>query len=182
MNDTLRKQKILTSGFIVMVKPLPPYYMDFIEDTIPMPELPKRAVKLAAGDTIYFEYKLPEVEPAVADPDYDLYLRYMSTLEEIKKIEAKQERVRRDFLLSNCVDVEDGPVELDSEEWVIKLESSVPGFHVPKDPGGRRLTFLKSIVITTIADMNDIVKLSVFQEATMQGILNALQGFQPKVG
>lgn len=172
----------LTSGFKIEVTPLPPYYLDFIDDICPVPELPKRKLILLTGDEFYHEYTKPEVPPSMDDKEeYELYLRYVETERKIDKINKERLRHKRDFLLSNCVKIVDGPINIESEEWVSKIEASLPSYKVPSKGAGRVLAFLKAVVITTSEEAEYILNISAFTEVGMQSIVRALRGFQFQV-
>lgn len=168
----------LSSGFTIIVKPLSPYYMDFIEDVFRFPEYPKRKIKLTSGDIIDYDYIPPEIPPIDAGEDLDLYLKYKNVESEISKIELLRKRAKRDFLLSTCVTIEDGPIDYASKDWEYKVEAAFPNFTVPKHEGKRRLTFLKAIAITSKEEMELIIQRCLHQEVDMQSIINALSGFR----
>lgn len=167
----------LISGFTVGVTPLAPYYMDFIDDTYPLPAMPKRKFTNVAGDVFELSYTPPDMPP---DPDddhdgYILYMEYLSARECAAEVDALRNRARRDFLISNCVHIVEGPVSLDSSEWLEQLEGGLPGYTVPDHYGERRLVFLKSVVITTLEDWEAIRDAAVYAEITFQGVATALR-------
>ena len=173
----------LSSGFTVLVKPLPPYYLDFIDDQFPYAKYPQRKLKLAAGDILEIEYLLPDSVPAHSNvEEYELYINYKAV--EVKNVEITKmrERARIDFLLSNCVTVEDGPVKFEDKDWALKVEAAFPNYKVPEHPGKRMLAFLKSNVILQAEERSAIIETSCFQEVNLQGIIDALQGFQLEMG
>ena len=171
----------LSSGFHIQVKPLPPYYIDLIEDVLPLPEFPTRKLVLAAGDVAEWPY---EPKEEVADPsheDYSLYMKWKSVEREREAILKKRDKARKDFLISNCVTIVDGPVEFNDDLWVNKVEAAFEDYEVPTHHGKRLLVFLKTQVISTPEELELILGFALQQEATMQGIVHALQGFQHKV-
>lgn len=173
----------LSSGFTVLVKPLPPYYLDFIDAQVPLKEYPKRRLSLVSGDYVDIDYELPESMPSPDDTeDYELYVKYKITQSENSKLEKQRDHMRSDFLLSNCVIIESGPIKVDDNDWVMRLEAAFPDYKVPTHPGKRMLAFLKSNVILLPEEKDVIVKVSCFQEVNLQGIIDALQGFQIAVG
>jgi hypothetical protein len=172
----------LSSGFTISVKPLSPYYMDFIEDVFRFPEFPKRKIKLTSGEFIDYEYTPPKVPPTDAGEEFDLYLKYKAVETSISKIEILRERARRDFLLSTCVTIEEGgPIDYNSEEWTYKVEAAFPNYTVPKHEGKRKLVFLKAIAITSVEETELIIQRCLHQEVNMQSIIDALQGFRTKM-
>jgi hypothetical protein len=172
----------MKSGFTVSVTPLPPYYKDLVDDTIPLPEYPTRIIVLASGDEVEWPYE-PDDEHFDPDhEDYDLYVQWKSVDDEINTRTKLRNRARMDFLLSNCVDVVDGPYDVDDVEWVHKVEATFDDWIMPTHPGYKYLIFLKTQVITDANDMEMVVGLSTAAEVTMQGILSALRGFQPDLG
>jgi len=174
----------LSSGFTVLVKPLPPYYLDFIEEQIPLLKYPSRKLKLLGGDTIEVEYILPESMPSADNSeDYELYINYKATELKNKELEQERYRAKTDFLLSNCVVIqEDGPIDYKSDDWVTKLEASFENYKVPTHPGKRMLAFLKSNVILKPEERDIIVSTSCYQEVNLQGIIDALLGFRDQMG
>jgi hypothetical protein len=172
----------ITSGFTISVKPLAPYYMDFIEDYYPMPEFPSRKITLASGDIIDYEYILPEIPPVDTGEDMDLFIKYKFVEKEREKVTELRARTKRDFLLSTCVFIEPGgPVDFDEKDWEYRVEAAFPKYVIPTHPGKRRLVFLKAIVITTKEDMDLIIQRCLHQEVNMQSVLDALRGFRSKV-
>lgn len=174
----------LTSGFTVDVTTLPPYYADFIDQAIPLQEYPRRKLKLLAGDTVEYEYNPPNVRPdPVQDPEeFELWAKWKDVEYNNNIIVVKRDRARRDFLTGMCVNVVSGPMEMDDPSWVEKLESSIPGYVLPADPGQRRLAFLKAVVITTQAEAQAIIQVSMYPEVDMQSIQSALHGFRTQMG
>ena len=173
----------LSSGFTVSVKPLPPYYLDFVEDKLPLEKFPMRKLNLASGESFDIDYIPPDKIPeSSSTEEYELYLAFKSVEKKNAEIIRKRERLRSDFLLSNCVVVESGPVKFEDKDWVYRLEASLPDYKVPEHPGQRLLAFLKSNVITTIKEREIIVEVACFPEVNLQGIVDALQGFRNKVG
>lgn len=171
----------LVSGFHIRVKPLPPYYVDLIEDVLPLPEFPTRKLVLAAGDVAEWPY---EPKDEAADPgheDYSLYMKWKSVERERESITKKRDKARKDFLISNCVVVDDGPIDFQGDDWVNKVEAAFEDYEVPAHYGKRLLVFLKTQVISTPDELELILGFALQQEATMQGIVHALQGFQHKV-
>lgn len=169
----------LSSGFTVLVKPLPPYYLDFLDDKLPFLDYPTRKIQLASGDTIDFEYVLPKTVPDESNAEeYELYFKYKSVETKNISISKQRERMRSDFLLSNCVVIEDGPIKFEDNDWVLRLEAAIPNYKVPTHVGQRILAFLKSNVITKVEERDVIVQTACFQEVNLQGIIDALLGFQ----
>lgn len=172
----------LTSGFSIEVTPLPPYYLDFLDDILPIPEFPQRKIILASGDTFECEYVKPENPPNSSDnTESELYMRYVETEHKIEKILVERTRAKRDFLFSNCITVVSGPYEVDSEEWVNRLEAIHPTYKVSSHKGRRLLAFIKSNVVTSKEEAEYILQTCAFTEVGMQGIINALRGFQVQV-
>ena len=171
----------LSSGFTISIKPLAPYYADFIEDQFPFPDFPCRKIKLESGDIIDYEYIPPEIPPTDAGEEMDLYLKYKQIEKERMEIEIRRKRAKRDFLLSTCIFIEDGPIKFEDRDWEYRIEAAFPKFTVPQHPGKRMLAFLKGIVITTKEEMELIINRCLYQEVDMQSIYNALQGFQLQV-
>lgn len=174
-----------SSGFIVRVTPLPPYYMDVIKRAIPEREYPERKFTNAFGDEFTIPYTLPKEEPPVSDRyEHDLYWEWKSVEHHNKQVERKRNLARENFLLSMCVDVVDGPVDIDSDEWVQRLEApfATEDFKVPTHSGVKQLLFLKAVVISKPEEKEWILVKAIYQEVTMQDIGDALLGFQPEMG
>lgn len=172
----------LRSGFKVRIRPLPPYYKDLIDDTIPLPEYPVRIITLASGDVVEWPYEPKEEHADPEHEDYELYVKWKSTDDEVARLEKIRKKSRMDFLLSSCVDVVDGPYDVDDIEWAQRLEAAFEDWSVPTHPGRKYLIFLKTQVITDADEMELIVSLSTAAEVTMQGILSALRGFPLDLG
>lgn len=169
----------LPSGYSVRVRPMPPYYIDIVEDALPLPEYPKRRIVLTAGDVIEIDYKPPENMPSEQDADYELYLRWLAADQRRVEVERLRKRARMDYLLSTCVDiVGDGPKSYKNPTWMTEVEAAFPNYKVPVNPGKRRLVFLKTYVISAPEWMDLILRTALAEEATMQGIMSALRSFQ----
>lgn len=168
----------LPSGFTVRVRPMPPYYLDVVDDAMPLPEYPKRSITLVAGDVIYVDYTPPEQAPNADHEDYDLYMRWLAIDQARRDIGAARKRARMDFLLSTCVDILKGPLDYRNPGWIPKVEAAFPDYQVPEHKGKRLLIFLKTFVISSPDWMEIILRSALAEEATMQGITTALRGFQ----
>ena len=170
------------SGFVIEIKPLPPYYLDVIEEVLIMPSYPARIITLASGDQIPWDYKPEEgIELEPGDDDYDLWAKWMAVDKARGDVSKARELAKRNFLLSNCVRVITGPVHVKNQDWVDKVEAAFPDYTMPEHPGKRLLIFLKTQVISSPEEMEIIIYNAVSREVTMQGIMSALQGFQHKV-
>jgi hypothetical protein len=168
----------LSSGFTVSIKPLPPYYKELIDEVMPLPEYPTRKISLAAGDVIDWQYDPPAEALLETHPDYNLYVKWKSVDAERQKVEERRKRARQDFLIANCVKVVTGPLKLWDNDWAHAVEAAFPGYTVPTHPGKRMLVFLKTQVILSVQEMEMIIEVCTSPEASMQGIINALRGFQ----
>ena len=164
----------LSSGFTVQVKTLGPYALDHLYDKHKDPGPIMRVVKLAAGDVDYWPYDPPAAPPDkdTEPEEYELYMRWLSRETKRKQIYADFIGDRRDFLLLNCVSVVDGPVDVDSDEWL--GEVTVFGV-VPENASERRLLFLKTQVIRTAQEYEDIVRVALAQEVSIEDILRAME-------
>lgn len=177
--------KKFPSGFTISVVPLPPYYMDVIKRALPDKEYPERKITNAFGDEFTVEYVLPKEEPPASDRyEHDLYWEWKSVEHYNKKVERKRKISQENFLLSMCVDVVDGPISINDEEWVQRIEAPFvsEGFKLPEHPGARRILFLKSVVITRPEEKEWLLNTAVYQEVEMQDIADALRNFRPDVG
>jgi hypothetical protein len=170
----------LSSGFVVHVKALPPYYKDFIEDAIPYVPVPKRTLHLLTGDDVSVEYIVPETFPEEPE-EQELYLLYKTALSRNEEIDIVRARARMNFLLVNCVEVVSGSITIDDPAWISKLEMSLPSYKVPTDAGLRYIAFIKSQVITSQPEMEAILNASLYTEVDMQGIVAALHHFQDTI-
>lgn len=171
----------LSSGYTVFIRPLPPYYKDLIEQQLPMPEYPNRKIKLFAGDEVDWPYEPPKEDISKDHEDYELFVKWHQVDRMRKEVEKIRSVVRVDYLLSMCVDVVDGQYTVEDVEWAERLEAAFDNFKVPEHKGKRYLYFLKHIVITNSDEFSMIISLSTSPEVTMQGIINALRGFQHQV-
>jgi hypothetical protein len=170
----------LSSGFVVRVRALPPYYKDFIEDALPYIPIPKRTLHLLAGDVTTVEYIVPETFPEEPE-ELELYLQYKTALEKNKEIDIQRGKARMNFLLVNCVEVVSGPTTIDDPTWISKLEMSLPNYKVPTDQGLRYVAFVKSQVITSQPEMEAILNAALYTEVDMQGVIAALHHFQDTI-
>jgi hypothetical protein len=174
--ETLNSATIeLKSGFTVRITPLPPYYKDLIDDTIPLPDYPTRTITLAAGDEIDWPYEPKEEH-------FELYVRWKAVDIEREELAKLRNRARSDFLLSNCVSVVDGPYDVDDIEWAQKVEAAFEDWRVPTHPGRRYLIFLRTQVLTDTEDLELVIRLSTAAEVTYQGVLHALRTFPVDMG
>lgn len=174
-----RKTYGLQSGFVIEITTLPPYYMDFVYAALPLPDYPVRQFTNIAGDTFLLDYEPPDEVPDVADEDeYLLYMEWHSVQARRAEILEEQAKARRNFLLSNCVFVVDGPYDLDDDDWVVEVEGGLCeyGYKVPSDPAGRRMTFILSKVITSNADWIVVRDNAMYSEISMDGVAAALTG------
>jgi len=172
---------VLSSGYEVFIEPLPPYYKDLVEQQFPLPEYPKRKIKLAAGDEVDWPYEPPEEPVDEAHEDYELYVKWHVVDKQREEITKLRNVARVDYLLSMCVTVVDGDFTVSDSDWVDRLEAAFTDFQVPKHKGKRYLLFLKHVVVRTHEEMELILNMCTSPEVTMQGIINALRGFQDKV-
>jgi hypothetical protein len=180
--EPISTELALTSGFVVRIRPLPPYSIDLIEENFPLPEYPKRKISLASGDVVDWEYKPPDIEPEEEGEDRDLYVLWHLTDQKRQEITKIRHRAKMNFLLSNCVDIVVGPVDIDDPVWIERVEAMYDDYKVPEHSGRKRLVFIKTQVVSTPGEMEMILQMSVAQEVSMQGIMNALQGFRNQVG
>ena len=178
----------LPSGFTISITPLPPYYADIIEDMYPEREYPSRMIKLHAGDIYKEPYELPDEEPDHEDEEYyGLWLLWHEVDEYNEDIKKKKLRSKRDLLLSLCVNILDGPIDIDDEEWVERIEAPFveegkeKGV-VLKHEGQKLLLFLKYVVITDMESHKLIMNDAMFPEVSMQGVSHALHKFRDNVG
>ena len=180
--------RTLPSGFTIAVTPLPPYYADIIEDIYPERTYPTRKIVLHAGDIYDEPYELPKKEPDHADLEqYGLWLKWHEVDKFNEELKKKKVRMKRDLLLSLCVNILDGPIDIDDDEWIERIEA--PFVEEGKEKsvnllhkGQKRLLFLKYIVITDLQSLELIMNDTVFKEVSVQGISNALHNFRGEVG
>lgn len=173
-----------SSGYSLEITPLPPYYLDIVEDLYPFLEIPAREMELAAGDIVYDPYTPPEEKPDLDDEDYDLWMKWHDVDRRNKEIGKKRSRARRDLLMSVCIEIKSGPVSIDDDSWTNLLEAPFVdvGYKVPEDPGQRKLVFLKNIIIRGLEEAEKIMSTTMYREASMEGVGSALQGFQGNMG
>lgn len=180
--------RTLPSGFTVSTTPVPPYYADIIEDLYPVRKFPTRKVVLLAGDIYDEPYDPPDEEPDHEDLEqYGLWLKWHEVEEYNEDLKKRKLRLKRDLLLSMCVNILDGPIDIDDSEWIERLEA--PFVEEGKErsvilnhQGQKRLLFLKYIVITDLESLELILNDAVFKEVNMQGISHALHNFRGEVG
>jgi hypothetical protein len=164
------------------VLPLPPYYKDIVESALPLPDLPRRKIRLVAGDYVYVDYALPEIAPSESDADYDLYMKYVSVISKRQEVQLAREKARVDYLLSTCVSIVSGPIDFDDfEAWIPMVEAAFESYSVPEHKGKRYLVFLKTFVIKSVEWMELILETCLNKEVSVQGISNALHTFRYKM-
>lgn len=178
--------RILKSGFTIAVTPLPPYYMDVITDIYPVKEYPKREIVLRAGDIYYEEYTPTEDRPEEED-DLALWLEWHEVKRENKKREERVGRMREELLLSLCVNILDGPIEIDDKSWQDRIVAPFvrdfgENIRLYDTVSQKRLLFIKYVVITTLPEKEQVISDAMFTEVSLQGISNALNGFQGDMG
>lgn len=176
--------RTLDSGFTISVVPMPPYYMDVIDNVYTKKQYPKRVYTNTAGDSFTLDYQPPETLSDDADDiDRDLFYEWQHVKQYNKDLDQKKLKAREDFLLSMCVDITDGPVDITDRDWQERVEAVFgEGFKVPKHPGALRLLFLKAVVITSPDDKEWIIQTALFKEVSMQDISYALHNFRDNVG
>ena len=176
--ETVFPKAVTITGFTIEVVPLPPYYMDVVEESIPLLDHPKREVQLLGGATDYFPYDPPDEVPSKDDrEEYEMYMRWAGITLENANRSVQRDRVRRDFALSNCVRIKDGPYTCEDDEWLMRVSAAFEDFHYPTNEGARRLLFIKTQIITTSEENEWILNHCMFPEVTMQGVENSLRRF-----
>ena len=182
--DSYEIQYKTKSGFSLEITPLPPYYLDIVEDLHPLLDYPAREINLLAGDVVEEPYDPPEEKPDSDHDDYGLWLRWHEVDKHNKAVEKKRIRAKRDLLMSVCIKILDGPIDVDDESWMIDLEAPFIDieFKVPKHVGERKLMFLKYHVIRSIEEAQEITQITMFKEVSMEGVSRALKGFQGNLG
>lgn len=163
----------LESGFTVKVRPLVPYYLDFVNDLHPYLDAPTRRVTLVGGDLYTIPYIIPSEPPTASSEDYEIYLASLHVLNHNAKVDQRRNRTRQDYLLSTCVTIVDGPVSIDSDDWLHSLLELNPDLDITN----RKLLFLKSVVIGTVSDMEKIMRSAMYREVQEQEVVNALEKF-----
>ena len=180
--------RTLPSGFTIATTPLPPYYADIIEDIYPFRDPPVREITLHAGDVYEEPYEPPDEMPDPEDEEYyALWLRWHEVERYNEEIKKKKMKAKRDLLLSLCVHIIDGPVDIDSEDWIQRIEAPFVEDDQQKDivlqhKGQKHLLFLKYVVITDMESHKLIMDDATFKEVSLQGIGYALHGFRDNVG
>jgi hypothetical protein len=175
-----RMQEIdLSSGFTIGVTALPPYYMDMLNDNIPIPKYPMRKIALAGGAEVDWPYEPPEEAPTDDDADYELFVLWHDADRNIKEATNKRSTARVNYLLNMCIEIIEGPIDFDdTKSWAYKVEAAFPEFKVPENIGHRKLLFLKHFVLTTAEELNYVVTAATAPEVGMEGISSALRGFR----
>lgn len=185
--DSYSTEYKLQSGFTVRVTPLVPYYMDVIEQILPEKKYPKRIIRNIAGDEFPIAYDPPDTPPLIANrEEYDLYYEWLSVDQHNEELVDTRKALRSDYLLSTCIEIVDGPVDFDSDEWKLRVEGAFQArginFKMPSHKGAQLLFFLKSVVITSPDEKALLEQSAMYREVDMQGISNALHGFPVNVG
>lgn len=165
-----------SNGYVLNIKTLCPYYLDFIDQVCPYIPHPKRKITLLAGDVIEVDYKLPQSPPDELDEDYDLYYSYVSVVEQNEERKKLRDALREDFLLLQCIHVVEGPTKYTDTEWEEELNASI-GLEVPTSSQKRRLYHLKYCVIQ-LHEKNDIMNMCLYKEVSMADISNAVESFR----
>ena len=177
-NDIVFPKAVTVTGFTIEIVPLPPYYMDIIEESIPLLDYPKREVQLLGGAIDHFPYDPPAEAPDKDDrEEYEMYMRWTSVMLENANRSMERDKVRRNFALSNCVRITDGPYLCEDDDWMMRVSAAFEDFHYPKNEGARLLLFIKTQVITTSQENEWILNNCMFPEVTVQGVENSLRRF-----
>ena len=171
----------LSSGFTVKVKTLGPYALDPLSDRFRDPGPFTFQVKLLAGDEVTWVYEPPEARP---DPDsdredYELYRNWEMYQRRRGEVAAAFERARRDFVMTNCFEIVDGPVSVEDNGWVERNTSTMPA---PESYSERLLLFLKTQVITTLMEWELLAQAAIAPEVDMEGIYRAFRSFRRDLG
>lgn len=180
------REKLKTfSGFTISVKPVCPYYMDFLEELLPLKDDPVRTIDLAGGDSydIPFEWDESLVGEngvySVDHEDYGLSVEYVAVQAYNAKIMGLRSNAREDYLLATAIDVIDGPIDISDSEWKHDVEGAFvdTGFSLPRHPGALKIWFLKTQVITLPQERSRIIEKATHKEVSEVELLQSLGKF-----
>jgi len=120
---------VLSNGARVNIKPVPPYLIDRIRDTVPLPKPPMVEIKTAWGGT--------EEWPHENDAEYKAALKLAEEKQADKLWKAE-------FLLGIA---DDPPPD---EEWTENLTRF--GIEIPEDPQEKKLLWVETVLIAKGTD------------------------------
>ena len=87
-------------------------------------------------------------------------------------------RRRWDFTMLNCIEIVDGPIEMEDDGWLEPLLSMIS---LPESFGDRKLLFLKTQVIYP-TEAREVIGFFVrVQEVTMEGLKKAFDSFRSAI-
>lgn len=170
----------LPSEYVVCVKRVGPYAFDPIydredlQDPGPMKITIKLMEKLRPpGVEQEIVYGPPDEMPDKEEHP-QAWIYYQQWLEHRVKrhdVAVRLTRARMEMVLVLAVNVQEGPIMVDSDEWLKPLLGLVDE---PQTYGKRLLLFLKTQVVRTPLTADIIREIAIIKEVTIQGIKQAL--------
>lgn len=180
----------IPSGFTLRIMRLPPFIYESVEEEdIKDPGPFKITVKL-------LQINMPEAhleQEVIYDPPTDddgkivvpdretqeagwVYYKEWEAHEQ-KRAERIVLRGRRrwDFTMLNCIEIVDGPIRIEDDEWLEPLLSMIPR---PESFGERKLLFLKTKVIYPTEAREVIGFFMRVEEVTVEGLKKAFDSFR----
>jgi len=172
----------LSSGFVVEVGTLGPHALWPIEQKYKDPGPWTYQVETKIEGIVEFIYDPPNESPdKEKDPEgWELYQCWRSHEAKRQAIREQYVQARTLFMLLNCVTVIDGPCTVDDTEWYKRIEHMVSE---PKTHSERRLLFfLTQVFAISSNEFQLITQRAVAPEVTIEGVLEALEGFRSSMG
>ncbi len=181
MSETGEPTYRLSSGYTIRVRTLGPYALDPIRDQHRDPGPYTYKVKTAAEGEVDFIYEPPKDGPPEPGGDeYDLYMAWQAHERRRLVIGQNFERAAREFMMLNCIDIVDGPVSVDDEDWLRRLEGRVDP---PVTWADRLLLFMQTRVFAVpVEEWFGLKEMLVAPEVDMESIFNALRRFRTDLG
>lgn len=145
--------------------------------------MPTVEIMLASGDIYHHKYDIPAEPPPEEDIDGTaLYYKALHVIEFNTQQNVLRNKAKRDFLLSTCVHIINGPERYEDDDWVSELEAFAPGkYVVPTHPGARRLLFIKMRVLIYSDELERVMAIATYQEVSESGIGHALSSFRDQM-
>jgi len=178
---------LLPSGFDITVTRLPPFMSDclkkgeLLEDPGPFKIIVLLMAKLRPpGVEQEIEYVPPSEEPDKDEfpEEYMYYHQFIAHEKKRRTIQVVNSNTRMDNTLLTCVTVNDGPVSLDDDDWLKRLEGRIIE---PVTYSDRLLLFYKLKVLTSLTTIEVVRDLTIVEEVTMEGLLKAFDSFRSRM-
>lgn len=152
-----------STGFKLKLKPVSPYLIQKVQQSLSEPEPPTYEVVTAVGVKEVHKHDSVSIQTA-SDEDKLLWVKYLM---ELQRVNAEiNDRVMRLIILRG--------VETDVPEYGWDREQEeVLGLKVPKDPSDRKVHYILTEAISTATDIADLVTAVIALSGISQEAVNA---------